>query len=462
MGSLKPIQKADLFLVAMKLVTYALIMATFFLAMSINNWQILQPSRTMAITGMTFLSMVYVMNSVYGGYAVGKKKSKPVISSLSLSIIITDLVAYVQLQIMNVNPDNNAYLMLFGSDLLYLFFAMIIQVGLIVFLVRLGNNTYFRIVPPRPSCIIVGSAADVESILKKIDKFKLQFTICDVVPCSLSNIHTVIERNKTVFLCGVPEEQRNTLILTCYRLKKNIMCLAELEDIMLSNAKQTILVDVPFLEMEYRAMSLSQRIAKRALDIFVAGVGLVLASPVMLIAAIAIKIGDGGPVFFRQDRMTDHGKIFKLIKFRSMKVGAEKLNMSAAEADERITPVGDVLRRYRLDELPQLFNVLHGEMAIVGPRPEMLPNVEKYKKELPSFTYRERVKAGLTGYAQIEGKYNTSPKDKLMLDLMYIESFSLWLDVKLIFRTLTVFFRRESTEGFVTPVSKDENQSAQG
>ncbi len=443
--------------------TYALIMLVFFLAMSINNFQMLNPSRTMAVTGLTFLTMAYVMSSVYGGYAVGKKKSKPVISSLSLSIIITDLVAYLQLQIMNVHPDNNEHLQLFGSDLLYLALAMLVQVGLIVFLVRLGNNMYFRIVPPVNCCVITGPEVDTESILRKIDTFKLQYAICDVIPSTSPNIDKIITRNKTIFLCGVPEDQRNSLIITCYRLKKNIMCLAELEDIMVSNAKQTILVDVPFLEMEYRAMSLSQRIAKRALDLLVAGVGVIVASPVMLIAAIAIKVGDGGPVLFKQKRMSDHGKVFTLIKFRSMKTDAKAQQVSATAGDDRITPVGNVLRRYRLDELPQLFNVLHGEMSIVGPRPEMLENVERYKKELPTFAYRERVKAGLTGYAQIEGKYNTLPKDKLMLDLMYIESFSIWLDIKLIFRTLTVFFKRESTEGFRAPtVDNQQNTTMEG
>ena len=461
MSKLKPIQKADLFLVVMKLATYALVLFVFFGAMAINNPQIMRPSRTMAITGLTFLSMVFVMNSVYGGYAVGKKKSKPVISSLSLSIIITDLVAYIQLQIMNVNEYNNDHIELFGTDFLYLVLAIVVQVGLIVFLVRLGNNAYFRIVPPRPSCVIAGPLTDMDGILKKIDTFKLQFAICDVIPSTHPQIEKIIARNKTVFLCGIPEEQRNTLVLVCYRLKKNIMCLAELEEIMLSNAKQTILVDLPFLEMEYRAMSLSQRIAKRTMDIFVAGIGLIVTSPIMLIAAIAIKLSDGGPIFFRQKRLSDHGKVFTLVKFRSMRVGAETMLVSATEEDDRITPVGHFLRRYRLDELPQLFNVLRGEMAIVGPRPEMLSNVEKYKNELPAFVYRERVKAGLTGYAQIEGKYNTSPKDKLMLDLMYIESFSLWLDIKLMFRTLTVFFRKESTEGFQAPVAADEkSQSA--
>lgn len=464
---LRPSQKAELFLVVMKLVTYLLIVLAFFGAMWVNNWQILSPSRTMAVTLLTFLTMVYVMNSVYGGYAVGKKKSKPVISSLSLSVILTDLVTYLQLQIMNVNPDNKEYLTLFGRDFPWLLAAMAVQIALIIFLVRLGNNMFFRIIPPMDCCVIMGPEMDIQGVLRKIDTFKLQYAVKDVVPSTHEGLEEVIRRNQTVFLCGVPENQRNSLILLCYRLKKNILCLAELEDIMLSTAKQTILVDAPFLEMEHRAMTFSQRAGKRVLDIAVSGMGLVVMSPVMLAAAIAIKLGDGGRVFFRQKRLTDHGKVFTLIKFRTMTEEASfnaQAYASAIGGDKRITPVGDVLRRWRLDELPQLVNVLKGEMSIVGPRPEMLENVERYKAELPTFVYRERVKAGLTGYAQIEGKYNTSPKDKLMLDLMYIESFSVWLDIKLIFRTLTVFFKKDSTEGFSVPPDtlEADRKSAQG
>ena len=122
--------------------------------------------------------------------------------------------------------------------------------------------------------------------------------------------------------------------------------------------------------------------------------------------------------------------------------------MSARDADDRVTHVGRFLRRWRLDELPQFWNILRGDMSLVGPRPEMLENITRYKRDLPEFQFRERMKAGLTGYAQIEGRYNTSPEDKLALDLFYIEGFSLWTDMKLLLRTVTVFFRPDATQGF--------------
>ena len=169
----------------------------------------------------------------------------------------------------------------------------------------------------------------------------------------------------------------------------------------------------------------------------------------MLIAAAAIKLTDGGPVFFTQDRLTKDGKVFRLYKFRSMRVEREeRAYCMTRKNDDRITPVGRVLRRFRIDELPQLINILKGEMSVVGPRPEMLENIENYMRHMPEFAYRNRVKAGLTGYAQVAGKYNTPPREKLMMDISYIENYSFWLDIKLILKTLTVFFREDATEPF--------------
>jgi lipopolysaccharide/colanic/teichoic acid biosynthesis glycosyltransferase len=165
----------------------------------------------------------------------------------------------------------------------------------------------------------------------------------------------------------------------------------------------------------------------------------------MAIIAIAIKIDDGGPVFFRQDRVTMNGKVFSILKFRSMIVDAEKNGavIPAIDNDPRITKVGKIIRKIRVDELPQIFNIIKGEMSIVGPRPERVEHVEKYKKEIPEFKYREKVKAGLTGVAQVYGKYNTSAYDKLKLDLMYIQNYRILLDIEIIFQTIKILFEKE-------------------
>lgn len=160
----------------------------------------------------------------------------------------------------------------------------------------------------------------------------------------------------------------------------------------------------------------------------------ILTSPIWIVSAIAIKAYDGGSIFFKQKRATLNGRVFEVYKFRTMKENVE--NRSVTDDDDRITKPGKILRKIRMDELPQLLNILKGDMSFVGPRPEMLENVNEYEKQLPEFRYRLRVKAGLTGYAQIAGKYNTTPKDKLIMDMMYIEQFNIWKDIQLISRHL--------------------------
>ena len=195
-------------------------------------------------------------------------------------------------------------------------------------------------------------------------------------------------------------------------------------------------------------LTMEQRIVKRLMDISISLLALVVSSPIMLACAVAIKAEDGGKVFYKQKRLTKYGRVFQVYKFRTMKE-ENSVHKSVTENDDRITKVGGILRKFRVDELPQMLNILKGDMTVVGPRPEMLENVEKYTEELPEFSYRLRMKAGLTGLAQISGKYNTSPKDKLVMDLMYIENYSIWQDLKLIFQTITVFLKAsESTEAF--------------
>lgn len=182
------------------------------------------------------------------------------------------------------------------------------------------------------------------------------------------------------------------------------------------------------------------------MDILGAIILLILSIPIYIVIGIAIKIEDKGPILYSQTRLTKDAKEFKIYKFRSMVVDAG--NQSAEIDDDRITKVGHVIRKLRIDELPQAINILKGDISLVGPRPESITNIEKYRKELPDFDLRLQVKGGLTGYAQIFGKYNTTPQMKLLLDLKYIEDFSIFEDIKLLLQTLMVFVRPDSTEGF--------------
>ena len=199
---------------------------------------------------------------------------------------------------------------------------------------------------------------------------------------------------------------------------------------------------------------------RRTQDIFFSLLALIALSPLMLLTCIAVWIDSPGasPVF-SQLRVGRNGKLFRLYKFRSMCPNAEsKLNdllqdnemdgpVFKMKDDPRITRVGKFLRKTSIDELPQLFNILKGEMSFIGPRPERPQIIREYIEEMPEFAYRTRVKAGLAGYAQVYGKYNTTPYDKLKLDLFYIENYSVWLDLKLMLLTLKILFTPDSTEG---------------
>ena len=223
----------------------------------------------------------------------------------------------------------------------------------------------------------------------------------------------------------------------------------KLTDIMIRCGRQNTLFDTPLILVKGTGLTPMQRIAKRTMDILLSSVAMIVAAPVMLVVAAAIKLEDGGPVFYKQKRMTRHGREFEILKFRSMIVDAEKYAgaVLATGDDPRITKVGKFIRATRLDEIPQILNILKGDMSIVGPRPERKVIAEEYYKDIPEFEYRLKVRGGLTGYAQIYGKYNTSAYDKLRLDMMYIENYSLMLDIKLIILTLRIIFSKDSTEG---------------
>ena len=227
------------------------------------------------------------------------------------------------------------------------------------------------------------------------------------------------------------------------------------------------LFDTVLLLSRNDGLQVDQLFCKRVLDIMSAGALLLVSLPFFLFIAAAIKLEDGGPVFYKQCRLTKGGKTFDILKFRTMRVNAEADGVArlAAQGDNRITKVGNLLRATRLDELPQVLNILKGEMSMVGPRPERPEIAAEYKKEIPEFDYRLKLKAGLTGYAQIYGVYNTTPYDKLKLDLIYIRNYSIFLDLKLIFMTPKILFMKEKTEGVaegqLTAVQQTEDLSGE-
>ena len=430
----------------MKLGLYMVLMATFFLLMSIHNPQILVMSRTMAITIFTFVIIILLLTNIYGHYEIGTRKSRPIVYSLSLSVIFTDVITFIALYIMNTNDANNREFL--KEDIFLLFIIMYLQVLAVIIFTYGGQAVYFSIVDPERCLIITDSLDTLDGLMRGIKKYKKQYNVVGVVEYDNHDLWERIDQVDTVFLNNVPLQQKNEIVESCYRKNKNIYYNPEIIDVVNIHSHHVLLDDVSVISAEVKELSAEQKLIKRAGDIFISLFAIIVGSPIMLGCALAIKLNDGGSVLFRQNRVTKDNRIFTIYKFRTMKEGAD-LHLCTTD-DERVTKVGKVLRKYRLDELPQLFNILKGDMSLVGPRPEMTQFVYVYMEDLPQFGYRHRVKAGLTGYAQVMGKYNTSSKDKLAMDLMYIENFSIWNDVKILFQTVLVLFKAEdSTEGFM-------------
>lgn len=409
-----------------------------------SNFALLVPSRTMAVVIITFMFTLFMMTRIYGKFDIGRRKSKPIIYSLFLATMITDVVTYGMVLIMKtIEPDMNPFQWM---DVFLLVATMAAHLLTIIIFTYVGNEIFFMIIPPEKCIIITKWNSDLEKISAGLQKYKKQYRVSRVVDYRRTDLEEILLRMDTAILYDLPLETRDYLVNFCYEHLINIYLNPEIPDVVENLAEHYLLDDVSMLHTQVQGLTYEQRFVKRTFDIVFSALAIIVLMPVLVVVAVLIRMDDGGPIFFLQQRATRDGRIFKVIKFRTMKVHSK--NKSAVENDNRITKIGHVLRKYRIDELPQIFNIFFGDMSFVGPRPEMLENVWSYTEEMPEFKYRLRVKAGLTGLAQVVGKYNTSPKDKLILDMMYIERFSIWRDIKLIFQTLIVFLKKDSTEGF--------------
>lgn len=434
--------ESTLWLVVRALLYFSLMM-TFIVVMGHKNIGLTRLSRTLGTAVLTFVVVGLLFLSVYGAFEVGRKKSKPIIYSLSLAVICTDIITYLQVMIMRANTNVREF-QIRGLELLLL--TMAIQILLITVFAYAGNSLFFLIHDPEKCCVITSCQKSLDEIAYAIQRFKKQYRIESVLDYRSRRIEEKIKEADTVFIYDIPAEERIYIMRLCYRYKVNVYYNPYVEDIMEVNAKHYVLDDRYLFNKNIKTLTMEQRITKRLMDIFLSLIIGVLSSPLWIGGAVAVKLYDGGPVLFRQERATIHGRRFQVYKLRTMKQNVD--NYSAKKNDDRITGPGKFLRRTRIDELPQLLNVLKGDMTFVGPRPEMIKNVKNYTEELPEFRYRLRVKAGLTGYAQIAGKYNTTPRDKLIMDMMYIEQFSILRDIQLILQTVIVLLKSDSTEEF--------------
>lgn len=378
---------------------------------------------------------------VLGGFRVGYLRNLDVLYSQILSVCATNAVEYLQLALIA-----KWKFLQFSTPILLLALLQII-VGVLWILAM--RNVYARLYPPHEMLLIYGDISP-KALIRKLQSRGDKYRVREMIHLKegIDSILQRIPQYESVIIGDIPSHERNLFLKYCFEHDIRCYSVPKISDIMIISSSEIDLFDSPLLLFRNQGMTFGQSVLKRAMDIAIGLAGCIFTAPVMLLIAAAIKIYDGGPVLYSQERITKDGRPFQIYKFRSMIVESEKRGARlASEHDDRITPVGRVIRRLHVDELPQLFNVLIGDMSFVGPRPEREEITREYEQSIPQFRFRLKVKAGLTGYAQVYGQYNTVPYDKLKLDLTYIENYSLWLDLKLILLTVKILFQKEKSEG---------------
>lgn len=394
-----------------------------------------------------YFGLQYVFSRIYGALRVDRYRVWEVLYSQGLTTFFVDFLMYFVISLIGRKLFPPA-------PMLVLF---VVQMGIIAIWAYIASFFFNRLYPPQKLVFLYSSHSATETV-KKLALRDDQFLISEAVNVDkgFPYMQERILAYDGVVICDISGSLRNDIVKFCYDNDKCAYVVPKVSDILLRAGEELHIVDTPMWLLHNNGLTFEQRFLKRIMDILLAGIAAILTSPFMLITAIAIKAYDRGPVFYRQDRVTKDGEVFSILKFRSMIENAEQDGKShpAENDDDRITSVGKIIRACRFDEMPQIFNILKGDMSIVGPRPERVEHVEQYTREFPEFKYRLKVKAGLTGQAQVYGKYNTSAYDKLKLDLDYIENYSVQQDIKIIFMTVKVLFMKESTEGFETPAEK--------
>ena len=389
-----------------------------------------------ALYAIVFLSY----GRIYDAFALTYSRISEIVYSQTLAAFISDFILYIviwltQRRVPNVLP------------VLGLFLAQVVIASIWSYA---AHHWYFDRYSALKTVIVYEEEEKVTDMLTD-SGMDVKFNVVQAIPVEeCIGDPACLKGAEVVFLMRVNSNDRNEILKYCMLHGINIVVSPEIGDVMMSGASYMNVFRKPVYFMTRQTPKPEYAILKRVFDIVSSALMLVITSPIFLVTAIAIKICDRGPVFYKQTRLTKGGKTFEIVKFRSMVVDAEKesgARLSTGDADDRVTPVGRVIRKVRIDELPQLINIIKGDMSVVGPRPERPEIAAEYEKELPEFKLRLQVKAGLTGLAQVRGKYNTTPYDKLIYDLVYISHPSFLNDLRIIFQTIKILFLPESTEG---------------
>ena len=386
-----------------------------------------------------FFLICYYFGQRLDCFRVSILQIRDVIFGEVLATMITDIIMYILIWMLSIHlPNLIPGLITWGGQCV---------IGVIWAYVM--HQSYFSTHPPLRTIVIYDERMGMENLIHTYGLEK-RFNIKTVYPVeSIMDKLEVMEEFDAAFLCGIHSHERNIILKHCISHKIKLFMIPRIADVMMRGSEQIHMLHLPILKTQRYKPSIEYQIIKRTMDIVVSGIATIVLSPLFLITAIAVK-SDGGPAFYKQKRLTKDGKVFEILKFRSMRVDAEKYSgavLSAGENDPRITKVGRIIRACRLDELPQLLNILKGDMSLVGPRPERPELQKEIEKEVPEFGLRLQAKAGLTGYAQVYGKYNTTFYDKLLMDLMYISKPSILEDLTIMLATVKILTSKESTEG---------------
>lgn len=386
-----------------------------------------------------YASIFVILQYIQRANKLGYQRASDVSFGNLLALILSNLFIFLQSSLI-------AREFLIMSPFIYM---TLIQITFIILWAFFSKWIYTKMYPPRKMLMIIGRKEG--KLLKyKMDFDPHQFDISEYiyVEDGLSLIFERIKQFEEVIISDVKSMYRNEILKECYRLGKRVFMTPKISDVIIRSSENILLYDTPLLMAKSRGLSTEQRAIKRIFDIVSSLLAIVALSPLFLIISLSIYLYDKGPVLYTQDRLTRGGKVFKIYKFRSMVVDSEKHGARlASKNDDRITPVGKILRKTHVDELPQLLNILLGDMSVVGPRPERPDIAKEYEETIPEFPFRLKVKAGLSGYAQVYGQYNTTPYDKLKHDIFYIENYSLWLDIVIILLTVKIMFQSEKSEG---------------
>ena len=399
-------------------------------------------TRTLVTVGLLYCVVYWFFARMYNAHKIGLFRLAELAFSQMLAFGISDVFLFVA----SFFWFHSFFRVRYNRYLIGLLLQLL-AIGIVIFIC---NRCYAKYDSPRRIIVIYGTEA-YHDLLKKLNAFKYRYKVmgCYSQDDSWDKLKMAMDSCVDVYLYEVNHRIHDKVLRYCDEIGRDIHVSLKIDDILSMGLDLSHSLDTPFVRTRKTSVIWYFPYVKRLFDIVFSLVILVVLSPLMLIIALAIKLYDHGPVFYKQTRLTKGGKEFSIYKFRSMIENAEQQGGAqlAGKTDDRITPVGKIIRMLRLDELPQMLNILKGDMSVVGPRPERPELAREYEKELPEFALRLRVKAGLTGYAQVYGKYNTSPYDKLKMDLIYIEKRSVTVDLKIIFYTVKIMFVPESSEG---------------